>query len=503
MMPSLHRAARALVIVVFAAGCATTPPTAPPVDTTTPGPDPNVLPGIEREFRGLWVATVSNIDWPSSPGLSVTQQQAELESIMDRAVNAGLTAIVFHVRPAGDALYESSIEPWGRMLTGTQGVSPGYDPLAFAVQQAHRRGLELHAWVNPFRAGNSRDSTSLASTHLFHTRRDLVRVYGTQLWMDPGEPDVHDHSMRVIRDIVARYDVDAIHLDDYFYPYPQSGVVFPDSAAYAQYGGTMSLANWRRNNVDRFVERLYTEVHEVKPWVRVGISPFGIWRPGNPEGIVGLDAYEAIYADARKWLLNGWLDYLAPQLYWRIDPPQQSFPALLAWWLQQNAQNRYIWPGLATYRLYEGTPLFTTSEIVNQVKITRQQNAGGMLFYNTTTTVTRNSGQMATALANQVFTQRAIAPPFSWLDAQAPAPPTLGTPASTSGSWRASVQAAAGEPVRFWVVRSRASNRWSTRVIDGTASEIVLTTTNGAFVDWVVVNAVDRVGNVSGDVVWR
>ena len=286
-------------------------------EVTGPGPvaADTTPPAIVREMRGLWVATVANIDWPSRSGLTADAQRAELTSILDRAAAAGFNAIIFHVRPASDALYRSSIEPWGAMLSGTQGIDPGYDPLAFAVQEAHARGLELHAWINPFRAGNASDSLKLSPTHLFNTRRDLLRIYGGQLWLDPGVPDVHDHVMRVILDIVQRYDVDGIHADDYFYPYPVTDaqnrvIAFPDNETYGRYGGGLTQDDWRRANVDRFVERMYAQVHLAKPTMRVGISPFGIWRPGSPNGVSGLDAYASIYADSRKWLRSGWVDYL-------------------------------------------------------------------------------------------------------------------------------------------------------------------------------------------------
>src|SRR5688572_3551901 len=328
------------------------------------GPDPappdTTPPPIVREMRGLWIATVANIDWPSRSTLTADQQRAELRDILDRAAGTGINAVIFQVRPAADALYASALEPWAAMLSGQQGTDPGYDPLAFAVSEAHARGLELHAWINPFRAGNSRDSALLAPSHSFNTRRDIARVYGTQLWLDPGESAVHDHVMSVVRDIVQRYDIDAIHADDFFYPYPQTSgtggtIPFPDDESYARSGSTLARADWRRENVDRFIERLYDEVHELKPTIKVGISPFGIWRPGNPPGIAGLDAYEAIYADSRKWLQQGWVDYLAPQLYWSISAPQQSFPVLLDWWLAQNTMGRHVWPGLATYRVNDGT----------------------------------------------------------------------------------------------------------------------------------------------------
>ncbi|MEO5589120.1 MAG: family 10 glycosylhydrolase, partial [Gemmatimonadaceae bacterium] len=259
-------------------------------------PPDTAAPVLQREMRGLWIATVANIDWPSRTTLSADQQRTELTDILDRASAAGINTVVFHVRPAGDAVYQSELEPWASLLTGQQGTNPGYDPLAFAITEAHKRGMELHAWINPFRAGNTPDTLKLVAPHLFKTRRDLVRVYGGNIWMDPGEPDVQDHSMRVIADIIKRYDIDGIHADDYFYPYVVNDnagkpLAFPDDATYLKYGGGLARDNWRRANIDRFVERMYRETHALKPTIKEGISPFGIWRPGFPTGVNGLDAY--------------------------------------------------------------------------------------------------------------------------------------------------------------------------------------------------------------------
>ena len=452
-------------------------------------------------MRGLWVATVANIDWPSRSSLTAAQQRAELTSILDRAATAGFNAIVLQVRPAADALYRSSIEPWGAMLSGTQGGDPGYDPLAFAVQEAHARGLELHAWINPFRAGNTSDSLRLSPAHLFTTRRDLVRVYGSQLWLDPGESAVHDHVMRVVADIVQRYDVDAIHADDYFYPYPQTdaanrAIAFPDSATFARSGTGLTLADWRRQNVDRFVERMYREVHALEPTMRVGISPFGIWRPGSPAGVNGLDAFASIFADSRKWLREGWVDYLAPQLYWSIEAPQQSFPALLDWWLGENARGRHVWPGLAAYRVADGTSsAFSSSEIASQISLTRQRAGGtGHLLYNTTSTLTRNGGAVAASLASTLYRDRAIPPASAWLDAAAPGVPTVTVAGTTL-----SIAPAGGETARWWVVRAQGPTAWTTRVIFGAGR----TATLAAGTSRVLVNAVDAAGNASGAATWQ
>lgn len=488
-----RRLAMAGALLLAACSRATTSPVAPPA------PPDTIPPPIAREMRGLWVATVANIDWPSRPALSADQQRAELDDILDRASAAGFNAIIFHVRPASDAVYSSSIEPWASMLTGTQGADPGYDPLAYAVAQAHARGLELHAWINPFRAGSAPDSLSLAPNHVFRERRDLVRVYGSALWLDPGEPEVQDRVMRVVRDIVQRYDVDGVHADDYFYPYPANDTTghpleFPDSASYSRSGSTLSRADWRRANVDRFIERLYREVHALKPTIKVGISPFGIWRPGNPPSVAGLDAYAAIYADSRKWLQQGWVDYLAPQLYWANGAPQQSYGALLDWWLSQNVARRHVWPGLAAYRVGNGTATaFSSNEIPDQIQLTRTRaGATGELLYNTTATLKRNGGAVAASIA-PLYAKRAIVPASPWLDDAPPPAPSV----TVAGSI-VQVVPGAGEGARWWLVRSRHDLAWRTVIVFADQRSISLPSAP----ERVIVNAIDEAGNASDDVAW-
>ena len=486
-------AALALTGACSAGTTATAPAPAPVVADTAP-------PAIVREMRGLWIATVANIDWPSRTGLTADQQRAELTDILDRAANAGFNTIVLQVRPAANAVYASALEPWAELLSGTQGTDPGYDPLAYAVVEAHARGMELHAWVNPFRAGNARDTSRLAPTHLWNTRRALTRVYGSQLWLDPGDPAVHDHVMRVVSDIVSRYDVDAVHADDYFYPYQERDAAgrvidFPDSATYAASGGGSSRDDWRRANVDRFIERMYREVHALKPTLKVGISPFGIWRPGYPASVAGLDAYATIYADSRKWLQQGWVDYLAPQLYWAISAPQQSYPALLDWWVSQNSAGRHVWPGLAAYRVGDGTTsAFSTAEIPAQVAFTRTRPAGtGHLLYNTTVTLKKSGGAVATSLA-PLYAQRALVPASPWLDAVPPTVPTLAVSGRT-----VQITPGAGEEARWWYVRARVTGAWVTRVLFGAQRSLTLDGEPSR----VLVNAADRAGNLSGAVEWQ
>jgi len=451
-------------------------------------------------MRGVWIATVANIDWPSRNSLSADQQRAELTDLFDRASGAGFNAVILQVRPAGDALYASTVEPWGAMLTGHQGTDPGYDPLAFAVEQAHARGLQIHAWINPFRAGNTVDSLVLAPTHVFHAHRELARVYGSQLWLDPGEPAAQDYVIGVISDIVRRYDVDALHADDYFYPYPEKDSAgrtldFPDSESYARSGSTLQRADWRRDNVDRFIERLNREVHQLKPTIALGISPFGIWRPGNPSGVTGLDAYASLYADSRKWLQQGWLDYIAPQLYWSIGAPQQSFPALLDWWIAQNGMGRHVWPGLAAYRVGDGTSTaYTASEIPDEIRAVRSRPAGtGELLYNATATLKRSNGAVAGSLA-PLYSSRALVPPYSWLDASAPAAPTV----AVSGRTVQLTPATAGD-TRWWAVRVFSGGTWTTRILFGDQHSLTLDVAPQR----VIVNAVDQAGNASPDVSWR
>jgi uncharacterized lipoprotein YddW (UPF0748 family) len=477
---------------VFLAACAT-PSTAP---------TPSDAGGITREFRGVWVATVRNIDWPSRTTLTPDEQRAELLDILDRAADQGYNAVVLQVRPAADAVYRSELEPWSVLLTGQQGTDPGYDPLELAVAEAHERGLELHAWINPFRAGNAADTVRLAATHLWHTRRDLVRVYGAQLWLDPGDPAAREHSLRVVSDIVRRYDIDAIHMDDYFYPYPVrdtargGNIAFPDSATYARTGNGLALNDWRRANIDDFVQRMYSESHAIKPMVRVGISPFGIWRPGNPPSVQGFDAYDQIYADAKKWLQEGWVDYLAPQLYWAISAPQQSFPALYDWWLSQNTKGRHIWPGMASYRAGSGAANgFALTEIAEQVKLVRQRTAPpGHIMFNGTTTLKRPE---FVATITPLYATPAIPPAYSWLDATPPAAPTV----SVNGR---AVAVSASEVPRWWLVTARTDGgffgrtRSATRLTFGTASSVTLDFEPES----VTVSAIDAAGNASPETRW-
>jgi uncharacterized lipoprotein YddW (UPF0748 family) len=359
--------------------------------------------GKAKEFRGAWVSTVFNIDWPSKPGLSSAAQKAELLAIFDRAKELQLTAILLQVRPASDALYASKIEPWSAFLTGTQGTAAAYDPLAFAVQEAHARGIELHAWINPFRASTT-TTGPFALNHITQTHPDWIRKEGKLLWTDPGVPAAREHVLRVVLDIVHRYAVDGVHIDDYFYPYPtKGGKDFDDERSWTHYGvpSGMSRADWRRDNINQFIEQLYTRVKAERSSVKVGISPFGIYRPHVPATIeAGVDAYASLYCDAKLWLARGWCDYLAPQLYWPIDPPAQSFPVLLNWWREQSTMGRPIWPGLASTRIGEKRP---AKEIADQIALTRKGTTSpGHIHWNMKSLM-QNRGGIADLLKANVY----------------------------------------------------------------------------------------------------
>ncbi|HET7910880.1 MAG TPA: family 10 glycosylhydrolase [Pseudolabrys sp.] len=367
--------------------------------------------GAESEFRGAWVATVYNLDWPSKPGLSPAAQKTELRALLDRAAELHLNAILLQVRPASDALYASRFEPWSEFLSGEAGVSPGYDPLAFATAEAHLRGLELHAWVNPFRAAISAKQ-KLPANHVAKKHPEWVRRFGKQLWIDPGNPEARQYVINVIIDMLGRYDVDGVHLDDYFYPYPlrPGEATFPDDATWARFGrrAGMSRGDWRRANINDFVHSLYRAVKATKPRARLGISPFGIWRPGVPSTIrAGVDAYGQLFADARKWLAEGWVDYLAPQLYWSIEPEEQSFPVLLDWWRAQS-HGKPIWPGIATERIGSKRP---AREITRQIELTRRGTSSPGQIHWSMKALMRNQGGIDRLLLNGPYARTAEHPP--------------------------------------------------------------------------------------------
>jgi uncharacterized lipoprotein YddW (UPF0748 family) len=458
-----------------------------------------VPPKPAREFRGAWVASVSNIDWPSQPGMSTAQQKAELIAILNRAVQLNLNAIILQVRPACDALYSSQLEPWSEYLTGTMGKSPSpyYDPLGFAVTEAHMRGLELHAWFNPFRARQSGAKSPVSDKHISRTHPQLVRQYGKFLWLDPGEKEVQDHSLRVVLDVVKRYDIDGAHFDDYFYPERGASGVnsdFPDDTSWKRFGanGKLSREDWRRENVNTFIQRVYQSIKGTKPWVKFGVSPFGIWRPKNPPQIRGKDAYAELYADSRKWLANGWLDYFAPQLYWAVQPPEQNYPVLLKWWAEQNSQKRHLWPGMDATKV---GGKWNAEEILNQIRLTRKQpGASGQIVWDMKSLM-ENRGRLANTLQNDLYAQPALVPASPWLDKQSPSKPKVYTVNHTSSGISTLTWESVGkEKVWLWVVQAKKGGSWTADVLPGNQTSHSF---NRSSPDVVAITAMDRCGNLS------
>ena len=468
-------------------------------------------PSAMREFRAVWVATVANIDWPSKPGLATDAQKKELLAILDKCVELNLNAVVFQIRPTADALYKSDLEPWSEYLTGKQGKAPEpfYDPLQFAVDEAHARGLEMHVWFNPYRARHPSTKGENAPNHVVKSRPDLAKKYGKHYWLDPGEPDTQKHSLNVILDVVKRYDIDGAHLDDYFYPYKENGpdgkvLDFPDEPAYKRYvagGGKLSRDDWRRENVNVFVKDLYNAIKAEKKWVKLGISPFGIARPGKPEGIAGYDQYTQLYADAEKWLREGWLDYWTPQLYWRIDQKQQSYPVLLKWWASVNTKGRNFWPGNFTGKVSdpEGSP-WNSAEIVNQIKLTRETPGSTGNVHFSMRAFMQNRGGISDVLKNGPYKTQALVPASPWLDSKAPAKPSArADKGALTGALTISWKPGDSEEPWQWVVYTQGKSGWTYKVLPGSKSSLTLAGVNeDSHPQSVMVSAVDRCGNESG-----
>lgn len=457
-------------------------------------------PTVAREFRGLWIASVANIDWPSRPGLPADSAKRELLQLLDRAKASGLNAVIFQVRPAGDALYASELEPWSEYLTGQQGVapSPWWDPLKFAVDEAHKRGLELHAWFNPYRARHSSAKGPTAPRHISVARPSLVRQYGSQQWMDPGEAAVRQHTIRVILDVVQRYDIDGVHIDDYFYPYKERDrqrrlIDFPDAATYRRYqmsGGTLERDDWRRENVNHLVSSLYKSIHEVKPWVKFGVSPFGIWRPGFPESVVGFDAYSELYADARKWLHEGWLDYFSPQLYWPVAKRGQEYPVLLRWWAEQNQHGRHLWPGNYTSKVGERSQTaWRSDEIEHQIRVTRAEAGASGNVHFSAKAFLEDRDSLATRLGRHIYDTPALVPPSPWMKVTPQGEPKVEIVRGSGGALSARVAPDGDESPRWWLVQTRRTDgAWFSYVLRGNVREMTIPPA----ADRVAVRAVDR-----------
>ncbi|MCB2378320.1 family 10 glycosylhydrolase [Hymenobacter sp. BT635] len=420
----------------------------------------------KRELRGVWIATVENIDWPSSRTLTPEQQRREYRRILDVQQRNGINAVFVQIRPAADAFYQSELEPWSKWLTGQQGKAPGYDPLPFLIEEAHARGMEFHAWFNPYRASMDSVTRRLAPNHPFRQHPEWFLRFGGKLLFNPGLPEVRSYITQVILDVVRRYDIDGVHFDDYFYPYPEPGLKIRDEVAFQQYNAdNLSLPDWRRQNVNKLIEGLHDTIQATKRWVKFGISPFGVWmnKSAHPDGSdtrAGQPSYANLYADSRLWLQEGWIDYIVPQLYWSTNFKLVPYATLLEWWTR-NHFGRHLYIGQGAYRMLENTRSDTTwrnpRELPRQVRLNRSYptEVSGSVFFSARSLMS-NPLHTRDSLRQNLFRYPALVPTMPWLDAVPPRPAqnlvlTRATSVVTL-TWQTGPVAADGDVARYFVV---------------------------------------------------
>lgn len=502
-----------LILTLFITSCATKKPVAkntkkPPV-TTKPNPPKTIvqkpeaklnLPEVNREFRAAWIATVANINWPTKNNLTTQQQKAEAIKILDLLQDANFNAVIFQARPSADAMYKSDLEPWSYFLTGAIGKAPTpfYDPLEFWIEESHKRGMELHVWLNPYRAHHTTGGAITNESMVKKMPEQIIKLRNGMYWMDPSDEKTQDHTSAVIKDLVKRYDIDAIHIDDYFYPYREynGGKDFPDNRTWNDYqkrGGNLSRADFRRANVNKFIKRIHDEIKAEKSYVKFGISPFGIWKPGFPEGIKGTSQYDELYADAKLWLNQGWLDYFSPQLYWKNDGPQ-SFTSLLKWWESENSEKRHLWPGLNTIGLRDVADRPT--EIVNQINSTRAilKNGAGEIHYSVDGL--SKSPAMLNAVKN-AYKTKALIPKSPWIKTVALEKPILFVE-TLNNSVHAKWNTLDNQNVFQWLRYVKYGENWETEILEkDIISENLPLIKNGKKLNTVAIKSVDRLGNES------
>lgn len=383
-----------------------------------------------REFRALWIAAVDNIDWPSRTGLSAQEQRDEFTAWLDLAQDLGMNAVVSQVRPAADAFWPSPFEPWSQYLSGTQGEDPGYDPLAFQIRAAHSRGLEYHAWFNPYRVSMGDDPSALVEDHPARSHEGWSFSYGGKLYYDPGVPAVRAFVQDAMMDAVSRYDVDGVHFDDYFYPYPVEGEDLPDAATFERYGsGASSIEDWRRENIDLLVSEMHERIRAEKPHVRFGISPFGIWRnsSSDPAGsdTAGSESYEIISADSRRWVQQGWVDYINPQIYWQIGHELADYDTLVRWWADLAEDSDVaLFVGEAAYKAVDGT-FEDPAELSDHVELGRDLGSVGGYVYFSAKSMRDDETGAVKQLVRERFSHPAIVPVIDGVEGTAPAAPCL------------------------------------------------------------------------------
>ncbi len=383
------------------------------------------------EFRGVWVATVNNIDWPSEKNLSVEDQKKEFIQLADLQQKTGMNVLIVQVRSAADAFFPSAFEPWSEFLTGKQGrpPTPYYDPLAFMIEETHKRGMEFHAWLNPYRAVFNIGSSSIEKNHITHQKKEWFLTYGDKKYFNPALPEVRDYFVKIVLDIINRYDVDGIHIDDYFYPYKIPGKEFPDLKFYHKYGNGLSKDDWRRSNCDSIIKQLWITINSAPRRVKFGVSPFGVWRNIDKDKLgsntkAGQTNYDDLYANILLWLKNGWMDYCVPQLYWERGHELCDYDTLLNWWAN-NAYNRHMYIGHGLYKAGTTKGYRDFNEIPNEViNLRKQSNVQGSVYFSSNS-LTKNINGWTDSLQLNYYSSPALVPPMSWINNTKPLPPII------------------------------------------------------------------------------
>lgn len=458
----------------------------------------------KREFRGAWMHTVHQGQYSRQ---TTEQNKAYLRNQLDSLQGAGVNAILWQVRPSADALYESKLEPWSRFLSGKAGVAPTpyWDPLQFMIEESHKRGMELHAWLNPYRVTTSPKEV-LPKNHIYYQHPERFVMYDNKVYFDPALPENREFIENVVDDIITRYDVDGIHMDDYFYPYPVAGKDFPDDKSYAKYGNGMDRGDWRRQNVDQLIEGLHKLISEKKPWIRFGVSPFGIWRnkKSDPRGsdTNGLQNYDALYADVLLWTKNGWVDYMLPQLYWELEHKAASSLILVDWW-NNNANGRHMYIGQDVNKTMQKPDLAPSKEktqLRHKIELTRKaKNIQGNCWW-PGYSITRNIGGVADSLAKDLQSTIAIPPTYPWISQEVPAKVKGVKIKNGVLSWNAPAAEGKVTDVNRFVVYCSAENNPAQAVAD--PANIVAITYDSEFTlpskkGYYFVTALNRVNNES------
>lgn len=441
----------------------------------------------KRQLRAVWVASVANIDWPTQTGLSVAVQQQQFIAILDKVQQMHMNAVVVQIRPTADSLYPSKFFPWSQWLTGVQGQDPGYDPLAFMVKEAHQRNIQFHAWFNPYRISLNTDLSKLAPNNPAILHPDWVISYGGKLYFNPGLPAVRQYITAGIMEVVRNYDIDGVHFDDYFYPYPVAGQTFPDQATYQQYGaGFSTIGDWRRDNVNQLIHGLSLAIKQAKPYVQFGISPFGVWRnqstdPTGSATQAGAQDYDDLYADTRTWIRNNWIDYIVPQIYWNIGFPPAAYDVLVAWWSHEVDGSRVqLYTGMAVYKIGLPGAWSDPNQMPEQLALNRQYpEVQGAMFFSMKELFANPLG-FTDNLSNNIYKYSALVPVAPAADGTVPRSPTLlpayQTPAGVTLTWLDFNQSRFGAPNSAYYAVYRFNGRGHPTICDFNDTRYLLTT---------------------------